>query len=117
MRCRTPFPHLDDPKATRFALDAIAPEHPVVLTSWTGHGSLFNTAALRRFKVSEDEPDPPGGFFVRAAGNQTITGLAHEYAGLHRAAAASMMPDDEAQKDAATHSGRRQPHSASPRSR
>ena len=79
---------LDDPKATRSTVDAVAPDHPVVLVAWTGHGTLFNTAALRQLKVRDDEPDPPGGFFVRTAGTRTITGVAHEYAGVHRATAA-----------------------------
>ena len=51
---------LDDPKATRLTLDPIAPDNPVVLTAWTGHGTLFNTPALRLLKVRDDEPDPPG---------------------------------------------------------
>jgi predicted amidohydrolase YtcJ len=71
---------LDDPKATRFALDEVAPDHPIALTSWTGHGTLYNTAALRRLGVADDEPDPPGGFFVRMPGSRTLAGLAHEYA-------------------------------------
>jgi predicted amidohydrolase YtcJ len=71
---------LDDPKATRFALDEVAPGHPVALTSWTGHGTLYNTAALRRLGVADDEPDPLGGFFVRMPGSRTLTGVAHEYA-------------------------------------
>jgi predicted amidohydrolase YtcJ len=71
---------LDDPKATRFALDEVAPGHPVALTSWTGHGTLYNTAALRRLGVADDEPDPPGGFFVRVPGSRALSGVAHEYA-------------------------------------
>jgi len=52
---------LDDPKATRYALDEVAPDHPVVLSNWTGHGKLLNTAALRRLGAGDEEPDPPGG--------------------------------------------------------
>lgn len=71
---------LDDPQATRFALDAVTPDHPVVLSSWTGHGTLLNTAALRRLGVRDDEPDPPGGFYGRMPGTTTLSGVAHEYA-------------------------------------
>jgi predicted amidohydrolase YtcJ len=71
---------LDDPKATRFALDAIAPDHRVRLVAWTGHGTLFNTAALRHLGVQEDAPDPPGGSYRRLPGTRTISGVAHEYA-------------------------------------
>jgi hypothetical protein len=71
---------LDDPLATRFALDAVAPVHSVMLVAWTGHGTLFNTAGLRRLGVRADEPDPPGGFFRRMPGTTTLSGVAHEYA-------------------------------------
>jgi predicted amidohydrolase YtcJ len=71
---------LDDPRATRAALDPIAPGHRVMLQCWSGHGTLFNTAALRHLGVAESEPDPPGGFYGRVEGTRTISGLAHEYA-------------------------------------
>ena len=71
---------LDDPKATRLALDTVAADHPVALRSWTGHGTLYNTVALRRLGVRDDEPDPPGGYFVRLPGTRTVSGIAHEYA-------------------------------------
>ena len=89
---------IDDPKATRQALDGIAPDHPVMLTSWTGHGTLFSTTALRRLNVRDDEPDPKGGFFARTPGTKTITGLAHEYAEYILRQRLSMMPDEQAQR-------------------
>lgn len=71
---------LEDPRATRAILDPITGGHPVMLAGWHGHGSLFNTEALRRLKVAEQEPDPAGGFFVRMPDGKTITGVVHEYA-------------------------------------
>lgn len=71
---------LDDLRATREVLDPITGDRPLLLGSWHGHGTLLNTAALRRLKVADQEPDPPGGFFVRMTDGRTITGLAHEYA-------------------------------------
>ena len=71
---------LDDDRATRSTVDAVAAGHPVMLMAWTGHGTLFNTAALRRLQVRDDEPDPPGGFFVRMPGTRMVAGVAHEYA-------------------------------------
>jgi predicted amidohydrolase YtcJ len=71
---------LDDPAATRATLDAITPNHPVLLTGWTGHGGLLNTAALRALGVADDEPDPPGGWFGRVRGTSQLSGIAHEYA-------------------------------------
>ena len=88
---------LDDDRATRSTVDAVAAGHPVMLTAWTGHGTLFNTAALRRLQVRDDEPDPPGGFFVRMPGTRMVTGVAHEYAEYILRQRLSMMPDEQAQ--------------------
>ena len=89
---------LDDPEATRQTLDKVAPNHPVMLTAWTGHGTLFSTTALRRLNVRDDEPDPPGGFFARTPGTTTITGRVHEYAEFILRQRLSMMPDEQAQR-------------------
>src|ERR1700740_3252262 len=56
---------LDDPRATRTALDSLAPDNPVVLWDWTGHGSLLNTPAVRKLGIRENEPNPEGGMYVR----------------------------------------------------
>lgn len=71
---------LDDTRATRDVLDPLTGDRPLLLASWHGHGAVLNTAAMRRLKIAEQEPDPPGGFFVRMTDGRTITGLAHEYA-------------------------------------
>ena len=71
---------LQDPKATRFALDPLTGDRPLALGAWHGHGVLFNSAALRLLNVSETEADPPGGFFARMPDGKTVTGFAHEYA-------------------------------------
>jgi hypothetical protein len=34
---------LDDPQVTRTVLDALAPDDPVLLETWTGHAALMNT--------------------------------------------------------------------------
>ncbi|HEX6975574.1 MAG TPA: amidohydrolase family protein, partial [Vicinamibacterales bacterium] len=88
---------LDDPAATRFALDPITGDRPVMLASWHGHGTIFNTAALRRLGASETEPDPPGGLFARAADGRTLTGLAHEYADYRLRQRLSMLPPEAEQ--------------------
>lgn len=71
---------LDDPQATRTALDALAPDHPVILFDWTGHASLLNTTALRRLGVREDEPNPEGGLYVRNPTTGQLTGMIFEFA-------------------------------------
>jgi len=84
----------DDPAATRFALDAVAPRHPVALFAWTGHGIWLNTVALTALRVSTTEPDPFGGRFRRFPGSNVITGEVHEYAefGIRRRLLA-LLPD------------------------
>lgn len=69
---------LDSP-APRDALDRVAPEHPVMLTADTGHGSVVNSAALRALGYDETTPDPPGGRFLRDDDGR-LTGVLIEYA-------------------------------------
>ena len=70
---------LTDPRATRTTFDPITGGHPLLLTAWTGHGTIVNTAAMRVLNIAPDAKDPAGGFFARAS-DGTLTGLAHEYA-------------------------------------
>ena len=86
---------LDDPRATRATLDPMTPDRPVMLHAWTGHGAIFNTAALRALRVSDTEPDPPGGWFGRADGK--LTGAAHEYADYTLRQRLSMLAGRDAQ--------------------
>lgn len=72
---------VNDPRATREPLDQLAPDNPVLVSSWFGHGNLFNTAAMRRVGIREEQPDPMGGRFGRFAGTQRVTGMVFEYAG------------------------------------
>ncbi len=70
---------LSDPAARRVALDRVAPDHPVVLRAWTGHGMVFNSAALAVVGASDSVRDPLGGRFGRDAGGR-LDGLVEEYA-------------------------------------
>jgi len=72
---------VNDPRVTRDPIDKIAPENPVLVGSWFGHGHLFNTVAMRRVGIGEEEPDPMGGHFGRFTGTQRVTGMVYEYAG------------------------------------
>lgn len=71
---------LDDPQATRTALDSLAPDNPVVLWDWTGHASLLNTPALKKLGIREDEPNPEGGIYVRKQADGKLTGMVFEFA-------------------------------------
>ncbi len=46
---------------TRDDLDAVAPDHPVVLVRACGHISAVNSLALRLAEIDERTPDPQGG--------------------------------------------------------
>lgn len=69
---------IDDPRATRSALDAAAPEHTVLLSAWTGHGVLLSTAAMRALAVPEDLPDASDGRVGRDAQGR-FDGWLYEY--------------------------------------
>jgi predicted amidohydrolase YtcJ len=52
---------------TRRDLDAVAPDHPVMLTRADGHALVANSVALRLAGVTRDTPDPSGGEILRDA--------------------------------------------------
>jgi predicted amidohydrolase YtcJ len=87
---------LENPNANRFALQEAAPDHPVLLASWYGHGTIFNNKAMQVLGIRETEPDPAGGSYERLPNSSVITGVAHEYAEhLIRKFFASQMTDQE----------------------
>lgn len=69
---------LTDPSMRRRQLDALQPERPVVLTGWTGHGMLVNSAAQKALGLTLDAV-PAGGWLGRDA-NGAFDGRAYEYA-------------------------------------
>jgi predicted amidohydrolase YtcJ len=71
---------LNDPAVDRAALDAISTTHPIVLTSWAGHGSVANSPALSGFGYDDATPDPMGGTLGRTADGK-LNGRLDEYAG------------------------------------
>jgi predicted amidohydrolase YtcJ len=71
---------VEDAKANRFALQDAAPNHPVLLATWYGHGTILNTRAMEVIGIGEEEPDPFGGVFDRLPNSSVITGVVREYA-------------------------------------
>jgi len=59
--------HLPD----RHFVDAVMPDHPVLLVRYCGHVAVANTAALDVAGIAPDTPDPPGGTFDRDADGPT----------------------------------------------
>ncbi|GAA5205991.1 amidohydrolase [Microbacterium kyungheense] len=68
-----------DGPPTRAALDAVAPDRPVCLSSVDGHSAWVNGEALRRAGVDASTPDPVGGRIERDE-TGTPTGLLRETA-------------------------------------
>ena len=69
-----------EPQATRFVLDRIAPDHPVMLRAYFGHGNIINSRAMPALGLTEEAPDPVGGYFERVVGSKRINGRSFEYA-------------------------------------
>ena len=58
---------LGDQAVRRAALDRAAPNHPVLLLAWSGHGTIANSAGLQAFGVTDSSADPLGGHIDRDA--------------------------------------------------
>jgi predicted amidohydrolase YtcJ len=70
-----------DVSVNRDSLDKLAPENPVELETFTGHGFILNSEGLNFFGVMEDSKDPLGGRYERDASGR-LTGVVREYAGI-----------------------------------
>ena len=64
---------------TRYDLDAVAPDHPVVITNASGHLCVANTRALGLAGITNETQPPEGGGIVHDADGQP-TGLLLETA-------------------------------------
>jgi len=65
---------------TKWDLDQVSPETPVVLTPYYGHLVAVNSAALEAANVSKDTPDPPGGEVVKDPETGEPTGILRDEA-------------------------------------
>lgn len=71
---------LEDTAARRTALDAVSPDHPVILTAPWGHGTIINTKAMQMLGLPDTAEDPVGGYYDRIGNSRRISGLLREYA-------------------------------------
>ncbi|MEV7569412.1 amidohydrolase [Streptomyces tanashiensis] len=62
---------------SRHDLDAVSPDHPVVLYSFSGHATWVNSKALELIGIDRDTDAPPGGAIVVDEAGEP-TGLLHE---------------------------------------
>lgn len=69
----------DPGEQTRAALDAVAPQHPVLLSDEAHHSVWVNSRALALAGISRDTPDPPGGIIERDSRGEP-TGVLRENA-------------------------------------
>lgn len=68
-----------DQRNWRDALDAAAPNRPVMLRAPWGHTTILNSAALSRLGIADDAKDPIGGWWGRDAKGR-LNGRAYESA-------------------------------------
>ena len=68
----------ESPNLTRAWLDAIAPDHVVWLSAFTGHGEVLNSKALALAGIDEKTAEPDGGKFLRDA-QGALNGRLEEY--------------------------------------
>ena len=64
---------------TRSELDAVLPDHPVLVRRFCGHVAVANSAALRFFNIDDSVTDPEGGAFGRDSTGR-LDGIAKESA-------------------------------------
>jgi predicted amidohydrolase YtcJ len=70
-----------DPKRepTRWDLDKVSPNNPVIFFDFSHHNAWVNSKALKELKISKDSPAPAGGIFVKDAKGE-LTGMLRENA-------------------------------------
>ncbi|KKB44093.1 amidohydrolase [Bacillus thermotolerans] len=75
-------------------LDQAAPDHPVFLRHISGHFAAVNSKALEIASITEQTPDPEGGFFGRYEDGR-LDGVVHEIPALQLVAPALPKPTVE----------------------
>ncbi|MDM2350252.1 amidohydrolase [Mycobacteroides abscessus] len=66
---------------TRTVLDALAPDHPVIIVANSGHAAYANTASFRLAGITRDTPNPVGAEYVHGPDGE-LTGEVREAAAL-----------------------------------
>ncbi len=64
----------------RKSLDSLCPENLVQLQALWGHGAVVNSSAMKKLGISDGDPDPLGGWYVRDRISGKLTGALYEYA-------------------------------------
>lgn len=80
---------------TRYDLDEISPNHPVIITHRGGHTAYVNSLALKLAGITNETPDPEGGMIIRGD-NGEPTGLLQETA---TSLVNNLVPNEFTEKD------------------
>jgi predicted amidohydrolase YtcJ len=83
-----------DSTVDRGSLDLVAPDHPVILTTFTGHAAILNSAALTKLGIGENEADPLGGRYERTSDGR-LSGVLREYATVRLSRALADLTSDK----------------------
>lgn len=78
---------------TRVELDAVAPEHPVMITIRGGHACVANSRALAAAGIGRDTPDPEGGVIDRDPATGELTGVLRDVASIRYAPPVATLGD------------------------
>ncbi|MBF0276963.1 MAG: amidohydrolase [SAR324 cluster bacterium] len=65
---------------TRWDLDKVSPNHPVVLYHTSFHACVLNTPALKLFNITPETPSPEGGIVEKDSHSGEPTGVLHDAA-------------------------------------
>jgi predicted amidohydrolase YtcJ len=71
---------IDQREMTAADLDAHFPDNPVMVQHVSLHGAVFNSVALKKYKITRDTPTPKGGIILRKPESNEPAGLVMETA-------------------------------------
>lgn len=81
---------------TKFDLDKVSTEHPIMIVHISGHFASLNSKGLETLGISSDTPNPEGGIIRRVEGSQEPNGVLEELAAIPNYAAAMTPKTSEA---------------------
>ncbi len=80
---------------TRWEIDEVAPDHPVVLSHRSLHACVLNSRALSLAGINMETPDPPGGLIERDLATGEPNGVLFEMLGYIRERVLPPLSDEE----------------------
>ncbi len=67
---------------TKFDLDKVSTEHPIMLIHISGHFASVNSKGLEMMNINAETPDPDGGIIRRVTGSKEPNGVLEELAAI-----------------------------------